>query len=38
MAEEENAASNRALEGFDFRPDHDRITAETLIITGDMTV
>ncbi|WP_163873434.1 alpha/beta fold hydrolase [Paenibacillus favisporus] len=34
LTEEQNAASNRALEGFDFRPDYGRITAETLIISG----
>jgi len=34
LTAEQNLAANRALEGFDFRPDLARVTAETLVISG----
>ncbi|MFC4453784.1 alpha/beta fold hydrolase [Deinococcus sonorensis] len=34
LTPEQNLAANRALEGFDFRPDLPRVTAETLVISG----
>lgn len=34
LTPEQNLAANRALEGFDFRPDLARVTAKTLVISG----
>ncbi|MGV3465348.1 MAG: alpha/beta fold hydrolase, partial [Heyndrickxia sp.] len=34
LTPDEQAAANKALEGFDFRSDLHKITAETLVISG----
>ncbi|WP_028401569.1 alpha/beta fold hydrolase [Ectobacillus panaciterrae] len=34
LTPEQQAAANKALEGFDFRPDLNKVTAKTLVISG----